>query len=429
MLSLAELEARSEALFKAQTMAPSPDHVGRDVPLRKSEHMVAMSADGIGETPDEVLMRKAASPQELAFQDFNDACVTVSAIMGKPVEHTKLWRGRQGVVMRKRAELLMTKAAMDTSTATAGSEWVPTYYSNRLVEQVDLELKLWPLFEQIPMPGPTYVFPTETARPTVYLGSEQTSDEGTKVTSTTDATSNFTLTSKKFNARIPFSDEAEEDYIVPAVPTLRRRLASALGRAKEEATISGDTSGSHQDADVAAGDRRKAFRGLRYHALNVAGSTQSLLTFNEANLLTMMALLGDLGANPDDLVWICGPKVFRKGFCGLTNVQTVDKYGPGATILRGELAKVFGVPVLVSPVSREDLNATGTYDGTTTNNGIVLLVYRPYWFAGNYKQPRIKIYDSVNYEQGHMVIRERVAFNTPFTSTKSVIGGIDAASA
>jgi len=52
-------------------------------------------------------------------------------------------------------------------------------------------------------------------------------------------------------------------------------------------------------------------------------------------------------------------------------VRTVDKYGQFATVLNGELGKIDGIPVIVSEKIRENLNASGVYDGTTTTKTLL----------------------------------------------------------
>jgi hypothetical protein len=91
--------------------------------------------------------------------------------------------------------------------------------------------------------------------------------------------------------------------------------------------------------------------------------------------------MGKWGVNPADLAFIVGvsepPRLLAD-----TNLLTVDKMGPNATILNGQIGSVFGVPVIVSEHVREDLNASGVYDGITTTKTFMLCVNRNEWAMG-----------------------------------------------
>ncbi len=62
--------------------------------------------------------------------------------------------------------------------------------------------------------------------------------------------------------------------------------------------------------------------------------------------------------------------------------MTLEKYGPAATIMTGELAKVDGISVLVSEKMREDVNASGFNDSTTNVLATLLMAYLPGFVRG-----------------------------------------------
>ena len=80
---------------------------------------------------------------------------------------------------------------------------------------------------------------------------------------------------------------------------------------------------------------------------------------------------------------------------GDSEVTTVEKYGSGATILNGELARVNGSPVIVSEHVREDLNASGVHDGITTNRSYALAVNRGEWAVGQRMALEVETDDSI----------------------------------
>ena len=63
--------------------------------------------------------------------------------------------------------------------------------------------------------------------------------------------------------------------------------------------------------------------------------------------------------------------------------MTVDKYGPAAVILTGEVGRYYGSPVIISEKTRQTLNATGYYDGSTVDNTELTVVNRSAFIIGN----------------------------------------------
>ena len=57
----------------------------------------------------------------------------------------------------------------------------------------------------------------------------------------------------------------------------------------------------------------------------------------------------------------------------MTELATIDKFGPQATVLTGQVGALLGMPVVMSRFMTSDLNASGKYDGvTTTQTGYII---------------------------------------------------------
>jgi hypothetical protein len=128
---------------------------------------------------------------------------------------------------------------------------------------------------------------------------------------------------------------------------------------------------------------------------------------------------------PSDCAWIVGIKVYNQLMTlrdNATNgnllMTTLDKYGAGATILTGELGKLFGIPVIVSEHARETLNGSGTYDGSMTNRGLMLLVNRTQWLRGDRRTMKIEVARQIQTDQTLLVSTMRKAF-TPIPAVAS----------
>ncbi len=311
-----------------------------------------------------------------------DDIYIASKLLRRDPRSLKMW----GEFAREASEL---RKAMDAATSEEGLEWIPTGFSRELIRKVKLALKVATLHGRFVMPTNPFKLPIDGADATAYLTAESTSDTATKITASTPGTKNVTFDAVKLACRVLVSTELEEDSVVAILPLLRDKIVQALAEAQENATINGDTAGTHQDSDVtSAADVRKAWDG--YRKLALASAKVDCSTFDISNLRAIRAAMGKYGVNPNNLAWIAGISVFNK-MLGLEEVVTADKYGSNATILTGELAKLDGIPVIVSEFVREDLNASGAHDGTTTDRTVLPLVYRPAFLYGDRRNITLRV--------------------------------------
>jgi HK97 family phage major capsid protein len=270
---------------------------------------------------------------------------------------------------------------MDTATATEGAEWIPTTLSAQLIEKYRLEARVAALFDEIVMPRNPFVLPTELGDMTFYLMPESLTAEPSKTPTTKLTTGNKTLTSKKLRARSIWSEELDANSIIPILPRVKDTIAKSAALAVEDVILNGDTTAPHQDSDVTdSKDHRKSWKGLR--KLCLAGAKADLGTFDKDTTRGLLTLMKKYGITPSEVAWIAGIVDYNK-LRGLAELLTVDKYGPAATILTGEVGKYYGSPVIVSEKIRETLNATGTYDGSVVDNTILIAVNRRAWIIGN----------------------------------------------
>lgn len=79
-----------------------------------------------------------------------------------------------------------------------------------------------------------------------------------------------------------------------------------------------------------------------------------------------------------------------------------------------EVGRIDGVPIVVSDYVREDLNATGVYDGTTTNRAVALTVNRGGFVVGQRRSVTITTSDELFAEadQRAIIATLRLAFAT-----------------
>lgn len=315
-----------------------------------------------------------------------------------------------------------------TSVGTnLGDELVPTDLSAELQRRLYLSSDLYANLaaSEIDMPSQPYMFPLVTTRPTFYLNTT----EGNAATASDPATASITLNAKRLMAKVLFSYELDEDSIVPILPFVQQQLAEAAAATWESVLINGDDSATHQDSDthLIANAAEKALDGLRYFALAVAGLKKDLATggLSASNLRTMLKAMGKYGIRKSDMLFVVGPNG-QNDLLGLTEVLTIDKIGPKATLLTGAIGSLYGVPIITSEANREDLNASGVYDNATTTKGSILLFNKSRFLLGRRRDFTVETDKDISTQLLAVVASFRRAFvpvETPSATVQSVVIG------
>lgn len=316
--------------------------------------------------------------------------------------------------------------ALVSDVAGSGADFVPRDLASELYRRMYLESRFLQLVmaNEIDMPSDPFDLPLSTTRPTFYRNAVQNRN----ARASTPGTGKFTLTTSKLMALVQYSYEADEDSIIALLPMLQRLLGEAAAAATESAIINGDTAAAHQDTDIdelyAA---ESSFDGLRKLALAQATLKKDLAVggISRANLVALKKMLGKWGRNPADLCWLCGSNA-ENDFLNLDEVVTMDKRGTQATTITGTLTSYLGAPIIVSESSREDLSATGTYDGNTTTKGSVILVNHRQFVMGNRREFTVEVDRNIKAQTNDIVASFRKAFKpaeTPSATVKTVAIG------
>jgi HK97 family phage major capsid protein len=200
------------------------------------------------------------------------------------------------------------------------------------------------------------------------------------------------MLAKKLVESMALPEELNEDSAPQILSLVRQEVTEAQLRAWETAILNGDDSGTHMDNDVTGViDARTTWKGLRKKALaNAATVNFAAAAVSVANLRAMRALMGKFGVSERNLTWIVSSKVYQQ-MLSLPEVTTVEKFGQMATILRGALSALDGIPIVISEFMRDDLSATGanTLAGPNTFSG-ALLVNRSRFYWGVRRPIRVR---------------------------------------
>jgi len=353
---------------------------------------------------DRMLKADTDKPEIIEFQKACDAVLFMSLIHKKHPTELPIYK-QLNVVS---SELLK---AMNAATAAQGGNWVPTDFSARFDRQVELESKVAGLFEDIPMPTDNYELPIDESGLTMYTHAEAVGDNANQVPAGTPTVGKNTLNAKKLAIRALVSTEIGEDSVINISSYITDRIARAYAAGWDNVLVNGDTAGTHMDTDVtAANDIQKAFLGMRALAVDgTYGAAIAGAALAETDIHIGRREMGKYGVDTSKMAIVTGPVGYLEMVTRFDNFRTLDKYGALATVFNGELGKFFGIPVIVSDQYKENLNDTGVYDGSTTDQTSLTLVYRPALVTGTRRGVTIKAVEDITTDQMITVMTVRKA--------------------
>jgi len=320
--------------------------------------------------------------------------------------------------------------------AGVGGDWVPDQFRADLYEEYKTPRVVRSLFSEVPMDRQTLLVPRLDRGGRPYIKGMVTSDNPANYTASTAATSQKTISTSGLACRFVIDDALAEDSAIALIPTLQRQIVSDLASAVEDALINGDSSATHMD-DISnwnlrgrwgasglggTADHRRAWNGLRKQAFDRM-TPDVIGTADASKLLLLMSNLGEL--NSSQRVMITSPEVVVSQLLGLTETLTVDKFGPAATILTGQIGNIFGMPIVLSRFMGADLNANGKYTGAGATSGMLMVARDSY---NIFSRRGVTVEQDKNITAGaiNLVCTERITFNTlDPDATVNVAYGID----
>jgi len=304
--------------------------------------------------------------------------------------------------------------AMDTGTSNEGSEYVPSAtFTASFSPLVRQNLVVAGMHPSSPM--------TQASQTDLVEGADTLATRATETktyvsafnsTEQTPGSANVTFTAEKLRGRTQYSGEATEDMIISVVDYITMKVARSVARAIEKATISGDDAGgtAFDTGDTPGStDCRYCWNGYRQECQTA--NKINLSTFSLENLTKMRAKGGKYFANPADWFWLTSIETYLMHFLNPAEIEeviTIDKMGPLAVIVTGQLANLMGAPIVTSEFVLNTYNSSGVYDGVEVNKSIVLGVHRASHKYGVHKPLEIEIvrdaindvYDVVGYWRG-----------------------------
>lgn len=267
-----------------------------------------------------------------------ERAVLISKILKRPIQDTKF--GKQ----------LLEKAAAGFGgsrvTGSNGEYW-ELEVSTTLESEMRRQLVVTGTIRSTPMNNPVMRIPVnpdtnDTANWVIGAGATENLAYGTAASSGTTAQTStvkeITLTAYKLASKEFIAFEEEEDSLLPIVSLVRDALARRMAKSLDKAMLRGAGTGSDPVKGLLSYDPAGG-------AVAVTQATTAKLTV--AKLIEARKNLGAWGLTPNELLIF----VTTQGYYELledSTFQTMDKVGPAATLLTGQIGSIGNTPVLVS---------------------------------------------------------------------------------
>jgi len=355
---------------------------------------------------------------------------------------------------------------MDSTGSGQGSDWVPAQILSRnLYQDVWLALDVAGNFQRFTATGPTFTVPIRTSRTRGFCMNEATAVAHFFATQISGApipsymgTSNVAFHAKKYGVLTFLSDELEQDSVIPVLEATYADLAYGAADGIEDAVINGSRNASLNDldnqgtdtnrlwansADAGDGirlntgvvDARYMWDGIRKQALTAATVTSSG-TIARADFLNTRSKMNKYGVNPDMLFSVISPRTYAK-FLAFPEVSTLEKYGLNATIMKGELARLDNIPLIVSPRIYENEDNKGYFTNGTVVGGSsgvsnlteLLVIHKWAYAFADRMVMKIESERQILSQQRAILASMRLDFNKMFKNTEPTEGRLIAITA
>jgi HK97 family phage prohead protease/HK97 family phage major capsid protein len=196
----------------------------------------------------------------------------------------------------------------------------------------------------------------------------------------------ITLQAYKLATKEYIAFEEDEDSLIPILPLVRDALSRRMAKSLDKAMLLGATG--------------IAGMGLApYDAASTSSPTVALagaLTVDK--VIEARKNLGAWGLNPSELVILVSTKAYYE-LLEDQKFQTIDKVGPAATLLSGQIGSIGNTPVIVS----------AAFAATPAADAPLMVIYNPRNFlVGTHRGMRVDSDDDVVSQRSVLVASMRV---------------------
>jgi HK97 family phage major capsid protein len=198
----------------------------------------------------------------------------------------------------------------DTTTSGDGSEWLPTNMTPEYVDAIFMPLEVASLFRRVTMTSKSFKMPRVTGRSRAGLMGETTTADDiytNKAPVSQQESTDITFAARKLGVLQGFSDEVEQDAIVPTAQMVLRSIGDGIGASIEDTVLNGSrdtfndldnaSGGNELWTTTAAAQGRELWDGIR-KAMGSTVKIDSGGTLTVAQLRSARKKMGRYAKNP-----------------------------------------------------------------------------------------------------------------------------------
>lgn len=364
---------------------------------------------------DAILRSRATGP---SFRPFNDAKSVRDLRCYKDFVKYRdiVWQGAE--------------RAMSTGAAGEGAEFIPTILTSNLDDRVRVVPKVFERHATFQMVNQVVTNPFNLSGLTFFIAREATLEDAPTIRASTMGTSDTTWTAQTYGVLTRLSMEMDEDSVISMMPLLRNEIERAQDDMLENGYINGEFEtlpSSHFDGVVVSNDDiRLGWDGYRAAAFdNSTGDNRVDLggsTIEANKIIAVRQGMERYGTDVGRLFMLVSFSGFYQ-LLGIDQVETVDKFGDGATIRTGSVANIYGMPVFVSQFLSETMETDGTDDGTSATTAF-LIVWDGAFIRGERKGLEVAAVWNPETLQRTLTGHERFDVQTPHTPASNAVVGM-----
>ena len=296
-----------------------------------------------------------------------------------------------------------------------------TGFTSQVQKELDMNLEVANVFRQVPVNQKTLSYPV-MASSTAYAsvtpaGKWPTNPEdgGNTAPFYQQSISEVQLTPVKFSDWTFLNRDEQAEAVFDLLTPQREDAVRKLARTIDMSVLRGD--GTITTFTSVPTSYQAPFKGFAQLAYEVGGLGLTTKTGGVSNTATATTIasarsqMGKYGLRPKDLVYFTSVD----GYHALVQdsyVVTVDKIGPHATILDGQVASLWGIPIKTT----EYLSDVGT-----ANNLVGALVYRPGFVIGKNKDISVRTDFDAKRNIDNIYIDARMDFSALTTESSAAL--------
>jgi HK97 family phage prohead protease/HK97 family phage major capsid protein len=334
---------------------------------------------------------------DVAYTD-KEKAVLLSKIMRKSIGDTKF--GKQ----------LLEKAASFGGAARLPHERWEEEVSTTIQAEMRRQLVVTPTIRSIAMNQPVMKIPVspDTGSDASWVAGTDFGTSSSSGTARSYAIKEISLSAYKLATKEFIAFEEDEDSIIPILPLVRDAMARRMAKTLDKAMLLGDGTG----AGSTSGQIASLVKGLAsYHPVggvaavantNPASAAVTLDisagdVFSVAKAMEARKNLGAFGLTPSELVMFVSTQAYYELLAD-DKFLTVDKAGPAATLLTGQVGSVGNTPVIVS----------ASFDAKAAGAAAAVIVNPMNFLAGTHRGMRVDSDDIIAEQRSILVASMRI---------------------